>query len=350
MTSVSPALIRPQYTHHSDEATGRQGMEVSTETMASAAPMEVDPFGDAPNPDEAETDVEEAEMHDEDGVDRDEGEQQEVQVPPPPRPHAEARVRALPRPVAPTRAEREAHEVCHLPYATWCSHCVAGCAQNDPHRRLKKHDDENVVPVVSVDFAFSKKAEQEGTSPVLVVRDHKTRMTFAHPVPGKSTRNEPYSNYTVDAVVQDLKMLDRKRCILKSDQEPAMEALQERVQRARSGVDEHTVLENSPVDESQSNGTVEKAIKEVENHVRTMTSALETRLGEAVPWDHPLMLWMIEYSATLMNLFRVGKDEQSPMQRLRGVKHGRPLAEYGECVLYKPLGDDIAFPEPRFLQ
>ena len=49
-------------------------MEVSTETMAGAAPMEVDPFGDDPNPDE----IEEAEMHDEDGVDRNEGEQQEV--------------------------------------------------------------------------------------------------------------------------------------------------------------------------------------------------------------------------------------------------------------------------------
>ena len=250
MTDVSPALIRPPSTTKG-KVTGRQSRRTSTESPAAAIPMEIDPFGSNPVPDE----IEEAVMR-EDEAEGHGDEQPEIQVPPPPRPHAEARVRALPRPVAPTRAEREAHEVCHLPYATWCQHCVVGCSQNDPHRKLKKHDDENVVPVVSIDFAFAKKAEQEGTSPVLVVRDHKTRMTFAHPVPGKSTRNEPYSSYTVDVVVQDLKMLDRKKCILKSDQEPAMLALQERVQQARSGTEEHTILENSPVDESQSNGTV----------------------------------------------------------------------------------------------
>ena len=186
---------------------------------------------------------------------------QEDGAPPAPEPHPVARARALPRPVAPTRAEREAHEVCHLPYAVWCRHCVLGCAQNDPHRRLKKHDGANVMPVVSMDFAFTKRVDQEKTSPVLVLRDHKTRMTFCHPVPGKSTVNEPYSAYTVDAVVNDLQMMDRKKCILKSDQEPAMKGLQEMVQRRRCGEGEQTILENSPVDESQANGVVEKAIK-----------------------------------------------------------------------------------------
>ena len=30
------------------------------------------------------------------------------------------------RPYTPTKAEVEAHEVTHLPYRNWCSHCVAG--------------------------------------------------------------------------------------------------------------------------------------------------------------------------------------------------------------------------------
>ena len=106
-------------------------------------------------------------------------------APPPPIPHPDAgRVRALKKPTAPTRAQREAHEVAHLKYEPWCEHCVKGKGLNDPHRRLKKHRQESVIPVVSMDFAFSKRESQEGTSPVLVIRDHLTHMTFAHPLPG----------------------------------------------------------------------------------------------------------------------------------------------------------------------
>ena len=217
------------------------------------------------------------------------------------------------------------------------------------HKKLKHHDATNTVPVVSMDFAFAKRSEQQGTSPVLVLRDHMTRVTFAHALPGKSTQNEPYSAYTVNAVIQDIKMLDRKHVILKSDQEVAMTALQERVKALRSGNDEQTFLENSPVAESQSNGVVEKAIQEVENMASTLMSALEERLLQSVPWDSPLGSWLIEYSAVLINLYREGKDGRTPMERLRGDKHGRPIAEFGENVLYKPLGDAPAFPEARFL-
>ena len=104
-------------------------------------------------------------------------------VQPPPIPHPDAgRVRALRKPTAPTRAQREAHEVAHLKYEPWCEHCVKGKGLNDPHRRLKKHREDSVIPVVSMDFAFSKRESQEGTSPVLVIRDHLTRITFAHPL------------------------------------------------------------------------------------------------------------------------------------------------------------------------
>ena len=52
----------------------------------------------------------------------------------------------------------------------------------------------------------------------------------------------------------------------------------------------------------------------------------------------------------MLNLYREGKDGKTPMERLRGTKHERPIAEYGEQVLYMPLGDRPAFPEPRFLE
>ena len=69
----------------------------------------------------------------------DEGGEEQADDPIAPAPPAPMeRARALPKPVAPTRAQREAHEVCHAKYEPWCEHCVKGRGQNDPHRKLKK--------------------------------------------------------------------------------------------------------------------------------------------------------------------------------------------------------------------
>ena len=104
-------------------------------------------------------------------------------APPPPhhaqrRPPKKERVKSLPKPTAPTLCQRAAHELCHLPFESWCRHCVMARAQNMPHRTLKKHDAENVVPVVSADFAFMKQEDQDKSDPILVARDHKTRVSF----------------------------------------------------------------------------------------------------------------------------------------------------------------------------
>ena len=95
-------------------------------------------------------------------------------------------------------------------------------------------------------------------------------------------------------------------------------------------------------------GVVEKAIQEVETQARIMMSALRSRLKVEKPWNDPLALWLVEYAAVLINIYREGRGGKTPMERLRGMKHERPVAEYGENILYMPLGDRPAFPEPRF--
>ena len=48
------------------------------------------------------------------------------------------------------------------------------------------------------------------------MRDHNTRLTFAHQVEGKSTTKELYSAYLVNAVLQDLRYLDYNKLIHKT--------------------------------------------------------------------------------------------------------------------------------------
>ena len=254
------------------------------------------------------------------------------------RPPKKERVRSIPKPMLPSRVDREKHELTHLPYQTWCRHCVLARAQNDAHRRTKKHSTEREVPVISGDFCFMGHVDQEKASPIFVLRDHNSRMTFSHMVQGKSTKNELYSDYIHSAVLKDLEYLGYKKIVFKTDQEPAMIALQERIQRSR---EDQTILENSPVDESQSNGVCEKAVQEVEGMTRTLKLALEERLKWRIPHDHAIMTWLVEYASILICLFREGKDKRTPMERHKGSDRDvRPIAEFGEAIWYRVLGAD----------
>ena len=174
-------------------------------------------------------------------------------------------------------------------------------------------------------------------APFIVIRDHQTRMTFSHKLLGKSTTDEDYSRYVVHAVMKDLKSLDYKKIVLKSDQEKALVALQERLRQLRNGINEQTILENSPVGESQSNGVVEKAVQEVENLAGTLLAALEERLDIVLPIESAVFAWLIDYSSVLINTYRVGKDGQTPTQRHKVIKHHRAIAEFGESVFFLPL-------------
>ena len=58
------------------------------------------------------------------GAADDDDEAEEARPPPPNR-----------GPRDPTRAEIEAHQATHLPFRSWCKHCVAGRSDNPPHRR-----------------------------------------------------------------------------------------------------------------------------------------------------------------------------------------------------------------------
>ena len=48
-------------------------------------------------------------------------------------------------PKEPTEDERKKHDACHVPFRSWCSHCVMAAAKASPHRR-DSEDEEDAVP------------------------------------------------------------------------------------------------------------------------------------------------------------------------------------------------------------
>ena len=95
--------------------------------------------------------------------------------------------KAHPSPTQPTRKEIQEHVLTHLPPRSWCRHCLRGSGTSLPHFRSKT-EGEHVVPTVSIDYFFmgpSGQEEAQGVLPMLAVKSHESRMTFARVVERK---------------------------------------------------------------------------------------------------------------------------------------------------------------------
>ena len=57
-------------------------------------------------------------------------------------------------PGAPTPKEVEDHNVTHLPFRSWCLHCVSGKAQDRPHKRSENQNEKQIPEIVFLTMAF----------------------------------------------------------------------------------------------------------------------------------------------------------------------------------------------------
>ena len=89
----------------------------------------------------------------------------------------------------PSKAEVEAHMATHVPFRSWCAHCVQGKSKAVGHRARKSSEEE--IPVVSMDYMFmeSGSSETELGMPVLVIKGRKSgfKASFVVPRKGRSS-------------------------------------------------------------------------------------------------------------------------------------------------------------------
>ena len=76
-------------------------------------------------------------------------------------------------PRVPTQAEVDEHNMTHLPYLSWCTHCVRGRGEAHPHH--ESGDEERDVPELHMDYCFMGKVD-ETAQPILVMKERDTRM------------------------------------------------------------------------------------------------------------------------------------------------------------------------------
>ena len=261
-------------------------------------------------------------------------------------------LRTMKSPIMPSKADIEDHKIDHFPYREWCDECVEGMGRERVHLHTRSHDREAVVSIdymfVTNDGIFSEEdqmstEQQEQALKVLVLKDSKSRAVFAHAVPQKGI--DP-KRYIIDTIVQDILYLGYSQIILKSDNEPAIvHVLKETLASLKASGVSQAGEEHSPPYDSQANGDVESAVKQVRQRLRTMHMCLERRLHKRIPPQHPLICWLVSHVAALVRYRVRGTDGRTPHERLRLRPFNLKLLCFGEQCKYKnrakePLGSD----------
>ena len=97
----------------------------------------------------------------------------------------ESRVpKRMQNPMLPSKAEREMHELTHVPFRSWCEHCVRGRGESVRHEAGKEMPEQTEV---HMDFFFIGDEDQNEKLTVLAARERTTRMTMSTVAPSKRT-------------------------------------------------------------------------------------------------------------------------------------------------------------------
>ena len=261
-------------------------------------------------------------------------------------------IRTLKTPELPSLKDIEEHRIDHCPYRCWCAECVEGAGREQGHSNVESHS----IAMISMDYLFVTRkgifAENESgwddpdALKVLVVKDTKSKSVFAFAVPQKGIDEK---RFAVDAIVESVLWLGYSKVILKSDNEPAiMKLLQAAPATLKvSGVDQASE-EHSPPYDSQANGAVEAAVKQVRGRLKTMKLCLERRIGKRIPPKHPIVAWLVTHCAALIRYRVRGVDGKTPYERVRMRPFGSRLVCFAEKVMYKDRAKEKTDDEHRW--
>ena len=82
--------------------------------------------------------------------------------------------------------EWQEHQLTHLPFRSWCPHCVAAKSEDDLHRK-REPIDKSGVPELHMDCCFLRSRPSDENATAVVAKERKCRYFFAHVVPAKGT-------------------------------------------------------------------------------------------------------------------------------------------------------------------
>ena len=166
---------------------------------------------------------------------------------------------------------------------------------------------------------------------VLVGRERATGMYGATTVPMKGSMGQFALDKALELIAETGDA--NQRIMVKTDQEASVKALIDDLVAQRE--EGRTIVEESPVKSSGSNGVVERAAQSLEGQIRVVLLALEEKVGRQIDPEEAVVSFIPEYSAYVLNRLEVGKDGKTAYERVRGKKATVVGLEFGEKVLWR---------------
>ena len=222
--------------------------------------------------------------------------------------------------------KKQKHNLTHIPFQPWCTSCVKGKAQAEPHKRTERIIEDSELSVIQFDCLMLK--DTAGTSGLKKVLSMYVR-TFGYGMSTVVETKGPTDTFATMWVVKMLNFLGLSDIILQCDPEPSLIKWAESVKSKRI---ERTVIRSSPRRSHQSNGGVENYQKQLQGQVRTMLAAMQEHTKYRPSADNALMRWIVRHAAWLIPRFR-GSEIQSPFYCAMGGPYRGKLVEFGETVL-----------------
>jgi hypothetical protein len=245
-----------------------------------------------------------------------------------------------------SQGPREEHEDGnHGVYRSWCAVCVAARGLGQGHHAADDGEDEQLKePKLSLDYGYMSKREDD-VLPILFAKEAKTKLPASAMVEAKGP-----TTHAVKFLIAVIKELGFKKMVLMSDNEPAIKALKDRVIAECKDVE--LIPRESPEGDHQANGDAENAVREGKRQVRAIKMALEQKLGEVLPTNHPLLTWIPWFAANLQKWTKLGKDGRTPEMRVTGRAWKKPMLQFGEKLHFKPVSTEprMSTMEPKMLE
>ena len=231
-------------------------------------------------------------------------------------------------PGAPTQRMIDEHAATHLPFRSWCPHCVSGRKDGLPHRSLGEADVPG-VPEIHMDYGFIRRQDEVSTRTILVLKDRLSRAIQSLVVSNKGVEDAS----TVDRVVECIRRFGASgRFILKVDNEEALLCLRDRVAEA---LPQGAVPQGPAPRESASNGVIEVGVKTVKGMTRVHLLALEAKLNGFIPSSHPLMSWLLDFVGDCLSKNLTGSDGKTAYERLTGKSCRDEGLEFAEKLYFR---------------
>ena len=172
---------------------------------------------------------------------------------------------------------------------------------------------------------------------ILAGYDGLTKAFFANDVPCKGT-----DAYAEKALAHNVLSTVSQNVILQSDQELSIIDVKH---KASTHLPMEIVYGESPVGDSNANGSIERAIQTIQAQIRAIKDYTERQIGATISLDISELKWLVRHAAWTLTTSYIGSDGMTAHQRTRGKPFNQQIAALGEQILFWP--HKIAGPQQK---